>query len=247
MDLPTILLLSAAAFGAGFVDAVAGGGGLIVVPALLTAGLPAHTVLGTAKLCGTFGTAIATVTFLRKGLLDPARWRDLMVSTALGALFGTIMVQFLSAAVLRRLLPLAVLAAAIYMVLPHRVPAASGAGAAATGGRRLTALLLGWYDGFVGPGTGAFWTGLGMRVFRLDIVAAAGLARYMNLSSNVAALLTFAAFGRVDVVTGAAMGVALTAGAWLGAHAAIRAGGRLIRPLLLTVVVLMAIRLLMIG
>lgn len=235
-------------FTAGFVDAIAGGGGLLTVPALLSAGIPPHLALGTNKLSSTFGSSTAALTFVRKGLFVPHRWRAATLATCIGAGSGALLTRAFSAGALKTLLPLAVLGAALYLVWPRRqVRAGTGPQPdfRPTPRAQWTAgATIGFYDGFIGPGTGAFWMAVAVRYFRQDLVHGAGLARYMNFISNVTALAAFAALGNIDWPLGLAMGSALMAGAWLGAHSAIRYGSPLIRPMFIAVVVAMAIRLL---
>ena len=250
LDPVTILLLGIAALLAGFVDAIAGGGGMLVMPALLGTGMPPHLVVGTNKLIGTFGTFSASLTFVRKGLFKPALWWAMSFGTFAGALVGAVLIYLMSAGVLKKLLPLAILLAAAYLAWPRRsTSAAPHPEPAETHPFRrsvklLTGCLIGFYDGFIGPGTGAFWMAATMKLFRLDLVAAAGVARFMNFVSNATALLTFAVFGNIDYVVGLTMGVTLMLGAFVGAHSAIRYGAPFIRPVFLAVVVLMAARLL---
>ncbi len=251
LDPTTILLLGIAALLAGFIDAVAGGGGMLVMPALLGTGMPPHLVVGTNKLVGTFGTLSASVTFIRKGLFQPALWWAMSFGTFVGALCGAVLIYLMSAGALKKLLPLAILAAAAYLAWPRRsAPVAvrsepAEAHPARRGVKLLTGGLIGFYDGFIGPGTGAFWMAAAMKLFRLDLVAAAGVARFMNFVSNVTALLTFMALGNIDYTVGLTMGATLMVGAFVGAHSAIRYGAPFIRPVFLAVVVLMAGRLLL--
>ena len=103
------LLLCAVAFSAGFIDAIAGGGGLLTVPALLTAGLPPHVVLGTNKLAATFGSFTASLTYYRKRLFNPRYWRRSLIFTAIGAILGTLLVDMISKEALEKILPLLIL------------------------------------------------------------------------------------------------------------------------------------------
>lgn len=252
LDPATILLLGAAALLAGFIDAIAGGGGMLVMPALLSTGMPPHLVIGTNKLVGTFGTFGASVTFIRKGLFQPALWWAMSFGTFVGALVGAGLIYLLSAGVLKKLLPLAILLAAVYLIWPRRArPPGAVAPAEAQPVRRgvklLTGGLIGFYDGFIGPGTGAFWMAAAVELFRLDLVAAAGVARFMNFVSNITALLTFMVLGNIDYTVGLTMGATLMLGALIGAHGAIRYGAPFIRPVFLAVVLLMAGRLLVAG
>ena len=253
LDLTTILLLGLAALLAGFIDAIAGGGGMLVMPALLSIGMPPHLVLGTNKLVGTFGTFSASLTFIRKGLFTPALWWAMSFGTFVGALCGALLIYLMSAGVLKKLLPLAILLAAAYLAWPRRSTAEPLASESAPvrsvsrGVKLATGGLIGFYDGFIGPGTGAFWMAAAMKLFNLDLVAAAGVARFMNFISNITALLTFMALGTIDYPIGLTMGVTLMLGAFIGAHSAIRYGAPFIRPVFLGVVLLMAGRLLLMG
>ncbi len=249
---PVTLLLGGAALLAGFIDAIAGGGGILVMPALLSTGMPPHLVVGTNKLVGTFGTFSASLTFIRKGLFQPALWWAMSFGTFVGALCGAVLIYLMSAGALQKLLPLAILLAAAYLIWPRRArPSARVAepplapDAIRRGVKLATGGLIGFYDGFIGPGTGAFWMAAAMKLFRLDLVAAAGVARFMNFISNLTALLTFVVLGNIDYAVGLSMGALLMIGAFAGAHSAIRYGAPLIRPVFLLVVVLMAGRLLM--
>ena len=254
LDLSTLLLLGVAALLAGFIDAIAGGGGMLVMPALLSTGMPPHLVVGTNKLIGTFGTFSASLTFIRKGLFQPALWWAMSFGVFAGALIGAALIYLMSAGVLRKLLPLAILLAAAYLIWPRRTSAAAvplkpplPPDAISRRVKLLTGGLIGFYDGFIGPGTGAFWMAAAMKLFHLDLVAAAGVARFMNFISNITALLTFVVFGNIDYAIGLSMGVLLMIGSFAGAHSAIRYGAPFIRPVFLLVVVLMAGRLLVGG
>ncbi len=245
VDTLTLLLLLLAAFLAGLIDAIAGGGGLIALPALLTAGVPPHLALGTNKLAGTFGTFSASQAYIRKGLFKPRLWQVGTVATILGATAGTLTVWTVSADMLRKLVPLLIVAAALYVALRRPLgPPVSVEHFRPD--RRSSAMLgagIGYYDGFLGPGAGAFWTTACLAVYRMDIVHASGVARFMNFVSNIVSLLTFMALGLVDYGTGLAMGLSLMIGAHIGAHSAIRFGAPFIRPVFVLVVLGMAGRL----
>lgn len=240
-----LALLLLAALLAGMVDAVAGGGGMITLPALLTAGLPPHLALGTNKLAGTFGTFSASWAYIRKGLFKPRLWRAAAAATLLGAVSGTVAVWLVSATILAKLIPVLIILTALYvavrgsprLALEREPPAPDDRTSGVLG------FSLGFYDGFAGPGAGAFWTTAGMGLFRLDIVHASGLARAMNFVSNVVSLSTFAVLGLVDFPVGLAMGLSVMVGAHIGAHSAIRFGARLIRPMFIAVVLALAGRL----
>ena len=242
---PLVLgLLVVVAFLAGFIDAIAGGGGLLTIPALLTAGLPPHLVLGTNKLCATFGSATASYTFYRRGLFDPGCWRNALLSTAVGALLGASLAHWMPSSWLNQMLPLIVFACGLYLLFGH-VPDPGAARTGAIGRHRQLpqGLALGFYDGVAGPGTGSFWTVSTLLLYPLDLLRASGVARSMNFISNAMALVVFALGGQVLWLLGTAMGLALMLGAYLGARSAIRGGARLIRPVFLSVVLALTARL----
>ena len=240
----TLLLLVAVAFIAGFVDAIAGGGGLLTLPALLTAGLPPHLVLGTNKLCATFGSATASFTFYRRGLFDPGRWWRALLATAVGAMFGAWLAHLLPADWLNLMLPVVVFSCALYLLFQSK-PHQARLRQAPLGRHRQwpQGLTLGFYDGVAGPGTGAFWTVSTLLLYPLDLLKASGVARSMNFVSNGVALGVFIIAGQVAWVLGIGMGLALMAGAYLGARTAIHGGARLIRPMFILVVLVLSLRL----
>ncbi|PMJ92807.1 TSUP family transporter [Vibrio sp. 10N.261.55.A7] len=245
---PTMLVvLALVAFVAGFIDAVAGGGGMLTVPALLSLGLPPHIALGTNKLAATFASSTAAFTYYKKKLFKPHFWGHAFIATLLGAIFGTLIVDVISTEWLEKGLPLIILGAAVYTIF-HKTPPSNQNTlpeqcAQLKKKQTLQGLILGFYDGIAGPGTGAFWTVSSMALYRLNILLASGLAKAMNFTSNFTSLITFAVLGHIDWVLGLTMGVCLMAGAYVGAHSAIRFGGKFIRPVFVTVVSILAIKL----
>lgn len=244
MDPGVLLILAMVAFIAGFIDAIAGGGGLLTIPALLTAGLPPHLVLGTNKLCATFGSATASYTFYRRKLFNPGQWRNALLATAIGACIGATIAHWLPAAWLNQMLPAVVLGCGLYLLF-GKTPDNSGSQDAPIAQRRQwpQGLGLGFYDGVAGPGTGAFWTVSTLLLYPLDLVRASGVARSMNFVSNAMALAVFIVAGQVAWVLGISMGLALMAGAFFGARTAIRGGSKFIRPVFITVVLALTARL----
>lgn len=246
---PTVLAaLCAVAFVAGFIDAIAGGGGLLTVPALLTAGLPPHLVLGTNKLAATFGSLTASVTYYRKKLFDPIFWRHALIATAVGACIGVLVVDQISKATLEKVLPVVILIAALYSLFVKVQP--DDQLQLPTPDRkhrwiqRIQGLGLGFYDGIAGPGTGSFWMVSSMALYKINLLLTSGVARTMNFVSNIFALATFAWLGHIHLQLGIAMGLCLMLGSYLGAHTAIRFGSRLIKPLFIIMVMAIASRLL---
>lgn len=248
LDPTTLAMLCAVAFLAGFIDAIAGGGGLLTVPALLTAGLPPHLVLGTNKLAATFGSLTASYTYYKKKLFDPVFWRHALIATAVGACIGVLIVDQISKSVLEKVLPVIILLAAVYSLfakVPHddekQLPEQSRKHIWV---QRCQGFVLGFYDGIAGPGTGSFWMVSSMALYKINLLLTSGLARTMNFISNGVALITFGLLGHIYFKLGIAMGICLMAGSYLGAHTAIRFGSKLIKPLFILMVIAIASRLL---
>ncbi|GGW51198.1 sulfite exporter TauE/SafE family protein [Alishewanella tabrizica] len=247
LTLELLLLLCSVAFIAGYIDAIAGGGGLLTVPALLTAGLPPHVVLGTNKLAATFGSMTASVTYYRKKLFNPDFWRYSLVFTAIGAILGTLAVDQISTELLEKILPILILFAALYTLFNRMQPddrlALPEKNRKLYWQQRLQGLTLGFYDGVAGPGAGAFWMVSTMALYKINLLLASGVARTMNFVSNGFSLAAFIILGHVHFTLGIAMGLCLMLGAWLGAHSAIRFGSKFIRPIFISVVIAIAARL----
>ena len=243
----TLIILGLVAFVAGFIDAVAGGGGMLTVPALLSIGLPPHIALGTNKLAATFASSTAAITYFKKKLFDPQFWKASFIATLFGATCGTLLVNYISTEWLEKGLPLIILGAAIYTIWPNRLISEQNQLPEKTSKFKkqqiIQGLSLGFYDGVAGPGTGAFWTVSSMALYRLNILLASGLAKAMNFTSNITSLVTFAILGQINWPLGLTMGVCLMVGAFLGAHSAIRFGSKFIRPVFVTVVCILAAKL----
>ena len=240
-----VFLICAAAV-AGFVDAMAGGGGLIALPALLWAGLPPLQALATNKLQGSFGTATATYNFARKGYLD---WRSLWPAVSMtlaGSVAGTLSVQFLPGSLLERIIPLLLALFALYFLFSRQVGDADARQRVSTAVFAVSAGFgLGFYDGFFGPGTGSFFTAAFVIMLGYNLTHAVAGTKLLNFTSNISSLAVFALGGHVLWSLGLAMGMAQMAGAWLGSHLAIRHGSRVIRPMLVAVSLALSVKLML--
>jgi len=244
-DAVTTAALGVAGLLAGTVDAIAGGGGLVSVPALLWAGLPPHLALGTNKLQSCVGTTMAVHRYHAAGLLDLRSTRVAVAATAAGALVGTVAVLRLDDSVLRRVVPWLLVPVAAWVLARPRLgddPAPPRSGAVPFG--LLAGGTLGFYDGFFGPGCGTFWTAACIRFRGMGLARATAFTKVVNLTSNLAALAVFAAMGSVDPAPAAAMIVGQAAGGRLGASLAVRHGAPLIRVVFAAVVCALVGRLL---
>jgi len=237
------------AFVAGFVDAMAGGGGILTLPAIDTFGLPVAAVVGTNKLVGTSGSAMATVKFLLHGKIDRPVALVGGALAAAGAVLGAralVSLGRIDERAARFAIGALLIAIALYLFRrrglgeggAHEGPTPRNLGITAA-----TGLGLGFYDGFFGPGTGSFLGFAMVRLLRFDFVVATGNAKFLNFSSNVASLVTFVLAGKVVWAIAIPMGLANAAGSWLGASLAILRGARFVRWTFLAVAVAVAARL----
>jgi uncharacterized membrane protein YfcA len=247
LDSTTWAILCGVALLAGFIDAIAGGGGLLTVPALLTAGLPPHLTLGTNKLAASFGSLTASITYYKKQLFNPRFWFASIMATAIGALLGTLIVDHLSIEFLNKLLPIIIILVACYSLFGNLSTTQSDDLPKLTRTIKvkqwLQGLSLGFFDGLAGPGTGTFWTASNGMLYKMSLLLNCGLARSMNFVSNFISLITFVALGHVNFLLGITMGFFIMLGAWFGAHSAIRFGSKFIRPVFNTMVILLALKL----
>ena len=230
----TIGALSLVALAAGTVDAIAGGGGLLTVPALLAAGLPPHLALGTNKGQSAFGSGVALYRFARGGLVDPARAAVGFPAGLLGALAGASLVQVVPPATLRPVVLVLLGGAALFIGLRRGAPAGRAPATPADPSRErwvvaLVGLAIGAYDGFFGPGTGTFLIVAFVGLLGDGPARASAAAKVVNFASNLAALGLFAWRGLVLWPVALPMAAGQLAGGWLGAHLAIRRGDALVR------------------
>jgi len=229
---------------AGFVDSVAGGGGLISLPAYYLAGLPATTAAGTNKLSAGMGTALATYNYASSGKLD----KRIGIFAGLGSLFasvlGVLVMKQLSDTAVRVLVMCCLPVAAIFTLRGHKNAQQRRNFAPVT--TSVIALLIGcaigFYDGLVGPGTGTFLILLFVYIFRLDDVTASGTAKVPNLCSNIAAIASLATSGDVLWQLGFPAGLCAMAGAALGSRLTVKRGAKFIRGMMLTVLILLLVK-----
>jgi uncharacterized membrane protein YfcA len=230
-------LLFTAGLIAGTVDAVAGGGGLISLPVLLSVGIPPHIALGTNKLQSCIGTSIATWSYHRHGLIS---WRTALrgiVLTFIGATTGAFAAQIISGAILKSLIPLLLLVILIYAIFAPKFGAEDRTPKLTEAKYFLIfGLLLGFYDGFLGPGAGSFWVVSLTFCLGYNITKATAYTKVFNLTSNLAAFVCFALANNIDYSVGLCMAAGQLIGGRLGAQIAIKNGATLIRPIFLVMV-----------
>jgi uncharacterized protein len=241
-----IALLTAVALVAGTVDAIAGGGGLLTLPALLAAGLPPHLALGTNKGQSVFGSFAALARFTHAGLVDRPRARVTFPAGLAGAFLGAALVLVVPPATLRPIILVLLAAAALFIgtrrsrpaPAPDAPPARAQPAVAV-----LVALAIGTYDGFFGPGTGTFLIVAFVGLLGDGMARASASAKVVNFASNLAAVVLFASRGIVVWKIAVPMAAAQLAGGWFGAHLAVRRGDALVRKVVVAVALALAAKL----
>jgi uncharacterized protein len=242
-----LILASSASFFAGLIDSIVGGGGLILVPALFSIypSIPPATLLGTNKVAGLSGTLISATHYARRVELQWSWLLPAALAAFIGALLGAWTLTQIDPTFLRKLLPLLLAAVLVYTVLnrnlglhhaPHRTHGKSLAIAAIVG------TVIGWYDGFFGPGTGSFFILLFVRGLGFDFLNASAAAKVMNVATNLAAFGLLAIRGHVWWQVGIAIAVANIAGSLIGTRLALRFGPHLVRKVFLIVVSMLIIK-----
>jgi len=214
-----IALLFVVAVIAGLLDTLAGGGGLITLPALILSGIPPLAALGTNKLQGSMGTATATYMLIKKNKISLSENKPLMISAFIGSVIGTVIVQFIDTDILSFVVPVVLLFIAVYFLIPSQSKQASGT--TLVSDHKYKSIIIpsiGAYDGMFGPGTGSFFTLAGVSCKGHEIVSSTAIAKPLNFSTNIASLIVFLAAGQVVWVVGLLMMLGQFIGAWLGSH-----------------------------
>lgn len=239
-----VALICLGVFAAGFVDAIGGGGGIISLPIYLFAGLPAHNALGTNKMSSCIGTVASTVRYIKNGYV---KWELAVVSIVcalVGAHFGTRLQLMVPEKYLKYML-LAVLPVVAFVLLRQRSLPEVERPMAPWKRRSIVwgaSLFIGVYDGFYGPGTGTFLLLVFCVLGKMDLRSASGNVKLVNLSSNVGALITSLTAGKVLVPIGLLAAVFSMTGQYLGAGLTIKNGAKIVRPVIITVLILLTVK-----
>lgn len=239
------LIVCPLAFMAGFLDSIAGGGGMITLPAYYLAGLPPAIAAGTNKLSASMGTVIATTNYARAGKINYRIGIPAVIGALICGTLGALVLTALPQNVVRILVLCCIPVAAVFTLRKPKQRESR-----ALGDRALLLLsvlvgcAMGFYDGLIGPGTGTFLILLFLQVFQLEAVEASGTAKIVNLAGNIAALCSFLFTGNVLVWLGIPAGMFTMVGAHFGSRLTIKKGGRLIRVMMLVVLVLLLLKIL---
>lgn len=238
-----LILIVVAAFGAGWIDAVVGGGGLLQLPALLLIpGITPVQAMATNKLASVFGTATSSITYYKRAKPDIRTAIPMALIALIGSFGGAILATALPASVFKPIIVIALLAVALFTALRPQMGAAtelrfSGhkhhVAAGASG------LVIGFYDGLIGPGTGTFLVITLVSLLGYDFLQASAKAKIVNFATNAGALMLFIPHGAVLWALGMILAIANVAGSYLGSRMAISRGTTFIRVVFLSVVVLL--------
>lgn len=245
----TFMIVCPLVFIAGFIDAIAGGGGLISLPAYVLAGIPAHQAIATNKLSSCLGTMIATIRFIRNKCV----LFSLVIPTVILALFGSWLGASLSLRIDEKYLQymlIVILPVVAFFVLFRKDTFETGKGSDISPKRRFiisctAALLIGTYDGFYGPGTGTFLMIILTAFAGMDVKTAGGNTKCINLASNLAALTTFLFSGKVLIPLGITAALFNMAGNYIGSGMVLKSGIKIVRPVILIVLILLFLKILL--
>ncbi|MGB4589996.1 MAG: TSUP family transporter [Clostridiaceae bacterium] len=235
MDFKLIFLCIAGFIGA-FVDSIAGGGGLITIPAYLLAGIPPYFTLGTNKFASTMGSFISTSGYARSSKINFKLLRVAVPFTALGAALGVFSVLKIPQDFLYPMVSVAILLVGLYTYFKKDLGKTNSFTEITTKKiifASLVGFALGFYDGFFGPGTGSFLIFIFIKFFKFDFTNASGNAKLINFTSNFTSLIMFAINGKINYLIGVPIAIFMILGSLVGTKLAIKNGAKFIKPIFL--------------
>lgn len=241
-----LVFLCSAGFVASFVDSIAGGGGLINLPAFLAAGVSPYLALGTNKFSSAMGAFTSSMKFFRSGKTNMDLLKYLIPFTFAGAALGVTTVLKIDEKILSTLVLILVLFMGIYTFFSKNIGSENkfrGLSKLNVGIGIIFAFSLGFYDGFFGPGAGSLLIFGFIKIFGFDFVHAAGNAKILNFVSNITSVFLFAFHGHIDYMLGIPVALAMILGAKFGTTLAIKKGAKLIKPIFIVMSIAVAIKL----
>lgn len=240
----TFIIVCPMVFLASFVDAVAGGGGLISLPAYLLAGVPPKLAIGTNKLSSATGTVFSTARYCKNGCFDLKLALPSIVVALIGSYIGAKIVLVTSDEILKYVLIIVLPVTAFFVLKKKNFDQVKNKPKRKTQFiiAVLASFIIGMYDGFYGPGTGTFLILIYTGLVKLDLLTASGNTKLVNLSSNVAALVTFIFSGNIVYALGFAASVFSIAGHYLGAGMVMKSGTKIVKPIIILVILLLLIK-----
>lgn len=241
-DIKILTILFITALVAGFIDAIAGGGGLITIPALMLTNMPIVSVLATNKLQASAGSLSASVAMIKKGLTHPKHLILALVMAFIGAVFGTVLVQLSPPDFLKIVIPILIAIIGLYTLFMPNISKPQKPKISQKTWQTKVVPIIGFYDGYFGPGTGTFFSLGAVSLLGTDLVRATANAKLMNFATNIASLGFFMLGGHIIWQVGFVMMIGQIIGASMGACVAIKGGTKIIRPIVVLMCFLMTIK-----
>lgn len=232
-----LIFLCIAGFAAAFVDSIAGGGGLISLPAFMAVGIPAHFALGTNKFAATAASCTSSIKYATSGKVNFKLTRYLIPFTIAGAVLGVLAALKVPSESLKPLVLILVLVVGIYSLFSKSIGQENkfqGISKKNIIMGMIFVLVIGFYDGFFGPGTGSFLIFGFIGIYGFDFLNAGGNARIINFTSNVTSLVVFALQGKIDYKMGIPVALCMIVGARFGTIFALKKGAKFIKPIFIT-------------
>ncbi|HAT6201223.1 sulfite exporter TauE/SafE family protein [Clostridioides difficile] len=241
-----IIFLCIGGFLAAFVDSIAGGGGLISMPVLMAIGVPVHLAIGTNKFAASAGCISSVYRYAKSGKINNNLLKKLVPFTIAGSILGVRCVLSISEDILNVLVVVMILIVAIYTFVSKNLGQEDNFESINKKNLRLgmlMALIMGFYDGFFGPGTGTFLTFGFIKIYGYDFLHASANTKILNLTSNITSLLLFMINGQVDYKIAIVFALVMIMGAYVGAKVAIKKGSKMIKPIFLVMALFMVVKL----
>lgn len=241
LSVRTYLIVCPLVFLGGFVDSIAGGGGLIALPAYLLAGLPTHYAMGTNKMAMSFGTFASTANYFRAGQIDLKVGLFAAAGSFLGGILGSTLALLIAESTLKLILLAVLPAIALFMLLKKDFGSEGDVTKEISSAKRtalslLIGLVIGCYDGLIGPGTGTFFILAFSATLGFDLLKSSGCAKAANLASNVASMIVFLREGKVLLPLAVPAALFAIGGHWCGAKLAISGGSKYVRYMIFFVI-----------
>ena len=242
--LDIFLILFSVAFVAGLIDTIAGGGGLLTIPALLYVGIPPAAALATNKLQGTFGSFTAATYFIRKKMVNIKEMKLMIILTFVGSVLGGFALLQIDASILEQVIPILLIIIGFYFLFSPNIGSFDKE-------KRISIILfsftlafgVGFYDGFFGPATGSFFAIGFIALLGFNLTKATAHAKVLNFASNISSLCFFMFFGKIYWSIGLCMGVGQVCGALIGAKLVLKNGPKIIRPIIVIISFAISIKL----
>ena len=244
-ELLSFLFLAGAVFIAAFIDSIAGGGGLISLPAFIAFGLPTEMALGTNKLAASFSTVESSYRFAKSGNVNWGIIKRLAPFSMLGAIVGVKSVLLIDKSYLTPIIFVCLILVLIYTCINKKMGSSDefmGMTSENIRNGRIMAFALGFYDGFLGPGTGSFLIFLLIKIFKFNFIKASGNAKLLNLASNMMSMVLFVYYGKIVYFYALSAALVMILGAKLGSKMAITKGSAFIKPVFLIVTAIVTIK-----